>query len=39
MQLSSPFASREQMEQLLAMGMDEGLRLAVGQMDGVLAAV
>ena len=39
MQLSSRFASHEQMEQLLAMGMDEGLRLAVGQMDGVLAAV
>ena len=26
------------MEQLLAMGMDEGLRQAVGQMDALLAA-
>ncbi len=39
MQLSSRFGSREQMEQLLAMGMDDGLQQAIGQMDGLLAAV
>ena len=39
MQLSSRFASREGMEQLLGMGMEEGLRASVGQMDDVLAAV
>ena len=39
MQLTSRFGSQEQMEQLLAMGMDEGIRQAVGQMDGLLAAV
>jgi uncharacterized protein YndB with AHSA1/START domain len=39
MELSSRFASREGMEQLLGMGMEEGLRASVGQMDGVLAAV
>jgi uncharacterized protein YndB with AHSA1/START domain len=39
MQLTSRFGSPEQMEQLLAMGMDDGLRQAVGQMDGLLAAV
>jgi uncharacterized protein YndB with AHSA1/START domain len=38
MELRSTFASREQMEQLVEMGMVEGLRLAVGQMDGLLAA-
>lgn len=31
------FDSAEQLEQLLAMGMDEGVRAAVGQIDGVLA--
>jgi len=25
------------MEQVLAMGMEEGLKLAVGQIDGILA--
>ena len=39
MAASSRFGSHEQMEQLLAMGMDEGLQQAVGQMDGLLAAV
>jgi uncharacterized protein YndB with AHSA1/START domain len=36
MELRSTFDSREQMEQLDNMGMTEGLRLAVGQMDGLL---
>lgn len=36
MELRSVFDSREQMEQLLEMGMDEGIRLAVGQMDALL---
>jgi uncharacterized protein YndB with AHSA1/START domain len=31
------FADTEQMEQVLAMGMEEGMRLAMGQIDGVLA--
>ena len=30
------FPSREQMEEMLKMGMEEGLRQAVGQMDGLL---
>ncbi len=38
MELRSTFDSREQMEQLLSMGMDEGLQQAVGQMDALLAA-
>jgi uncharacterized protein YndB with AHSA1/START domain len=38
MQLTSRFDSREQMEQLLTMGMEEGLQQAVGQMDALLAA-
>lgn len=37
MELRSAFDSREQMEQLVEMGMEEGLRLAVGQMDALLA--
>ncbi|MFJ9665353.1 SRPBCC domain-containing protein [Streptomyces sp. NPDC101219] len=37
MELRSVFDSREQMEQLAGMGMVEGLRAAVGQMDDVLA--
>ena len=36
MELRSTFASREQMEQLDAMGMAEGLRQSVGQMDALL---
>jgi uncharacterized protein YndB with AHSA1/START domain len=32
------FPSLAALEQLLAMGMDEGLRAAMGQIDGVLAA-
>jgi uncharacterized protein YndB with AHSA1/START domain len=36
MELRSVFASREQMEQLVDMGMEEGLQQAVGQMDALL---
>jgi len=38
MELFSTFASLEQMEQMASMGMAEGLREAVGQMDALLAA-
>lgn len=37
MELRSIFASREEMERLMEMGADEGLRQAVGQMDALLA--
>ncbi|CAL9614030.1 SRPBCC family protein [Streptomyces sp. enrichment culture] len=37
MEMRSVFDSREQMERLMTMGMDEGLREAVGQMDDLLA--
>jgi uncharacterized protein YndB with AHSA1/START domain len=37
MELRSFFETREQMEQILAMGALEGLREAVGQMDALLA--
>jgi uncharacterized protein YndB with AHSA1/START domain len=37
MELRSVFDSREQMEQLDSMGMTEGLRQSVGQMDALLA--
>jgi uncharacterized protein YndB with AHSA1/START domain len=37
MELRSAFESREQMEELLGMGMTEGLQEAVGQMDALLA--
>lgn len=33
------FATTEQLEKMLAMGMEEGMRLAMGQIDGVLADV
>lgn len=36
MSISSVFESLEAMEQLLAMGMEEGLTLAVGQIDAIL---
>ena len=36
MEIRSTFASREDMEKLMAMGMEEGLRAAVGQADSVL---
>jgi uncharacterized protein YndB with AHSA1/START domain len=35
--IASTFASVEAMEQLLAMGMEQGLREAMGQIDAVLA--
>ncbi|GLZ05532.1 activator of HSP90 ATPase [Actinomadura sp. NBRC 104412] len=38
MELQSVFDSRDHMEQLMKMGMAEGLRAAVGQIDGLLAA-
>ncbi|MFJ5262361.1 SRPBCC domain-containing protein [Streptomyces sp. NPDC088387] len=38
MELRSLFDTREQMEQLIGMGMDEGLGAAVGQIDALLAA-
>jgi len=37
MTMLSTFPSLEAMEQLVAMGMDEGIRLAVGQIDAILA--
>jgi len=37
MAIESVFASREAMEQVLAMGMEEGITLAVGQIDAILA--
>lgn len=37
MRLTSSFATAEQMEQLVAMGMAEGMAEAMGQIDAVLA--
>jgi uncharacterized protein YndB with AHSA1/START domain len=37
MSIQSRFPSREAMEQVLAMGMEEGITLAVGQIDAILA--
>lgn len=37
MSIESHFPSIEAMEQLLAMGMEEGLKQAVGQIDAILA--
>jgi uncharacterized protein YndB with AHSA1/START domain len=37
MELRSTYDSREQMEQLISMGMAEGLEESVGQMDALLA--
>ncbi|MFJ7769264.1 SRPBCC domain-containing protein [Streptomyces sp. NPDC097107] len=37
MEMRSAFDTREQMDQLAEMGMEDGLREAVGQMDGLLA--
>jgi uncharacterized protein YndB with AHSA1/START domain len=37
MSIESTFPSLEAMEQVLVMGMEEGLRLAVGQIDAILA--
>jgi len=36
--IASTYASLEAMEQLLAMGMEEGMLQAMGQIDGILAA-
>jgi uncharacterized protein YndB with AHSA1/START domain len=36
--ITSTFRSREDMEQLIEMGVEEGLREAMGQMDEILAA-
>jgi uncharacterized protein YndB with AHSA1/START domain len=36
MSIESRFASQEAMEQLIAMGMEEGLTQAVGQIDAIL---
>lgn len=38
MEVHSTFASREAMERSLAMGVEEGMRQALGQIDGLLAA-
>ncbi|MFJ8656857.1 SRPBCC domain-containing protein [Streptomyces rochei] len=37
MEMLSVFGTRDQMEQLMKMGMEDGLREAAGQMDGLLA--
>ena len=37
MSIASTFPSPEAMEQVLAMGMEEGLTEAVGQIDAILA--
>lgn len=37
MTITSSFATVEQMEQLVGMGMVEGMTLAMGQMDALLA--
>jgi uncharacterized protein YndB with AHSA1/START domain len=37
MSIESVFTSAEAMEQVLAMGMEEGLKQAVGQIDAILA--
>jgi hypothetical protein len=38
MTITSRFATAEQMEQLVQMGMVEGMTAAMGQIDGLLAA-
>ena len=38
MTLVSTFPSAEAMEQVLAMGMEEGIRASLGQIDAILAA-
>jgi hypothetical protein len=37
MEIESRFPSTEAMEQLVAMGMEQGLTEAVGQIDAILA--
>jgi uncharacterized protein YndB with AHSA1/START domain len=38
MVMSSVFPSTEAMEQMISMGMEEGITLALGQIDAILAA-
>jgi uncharacterized protein YndB with AHSA1/START domain len=38
MVIETRFPSREAMDQLIEMGMDEGMRAAMGQIDAILAA-
>ena len=38
MAINSQFPSLEAMEQLIAMGMDEGMKEALSQIDAILAA-
>ena len=38
MTMTSRFASIADMEQIIAIGQDEGMALAVGQIDAILAA-
>ncbi|MCY1308635.1 hypothetical protein D9M70_586580 [compost metagenome] len=37
MTIRSTFESEEQMQQMVEMGMEEGLKEAAGQIDGLLA--
>jgi uncharacterized protein YndB with AHSA1/START domain len=37
--IATKFSSAEDMEQLMAMGMEEGMAAAMGQMDALVAAV
>ena len=37
MAIETQFGSLEEMERLVSMGMEEGITLAVGQIDGILA--
>lgn len=39
MRVHSTFESLEQLEQMVAMGMEEGMRLALGQIDSLLVSV
>jgi uncharacterized protein YndB with AHSA1/START domain len=38
MEIRSTYGSREEMDELIEMGMLEGLQQSVGQMDALLAA-
>ena len=37
MAIETTFPTLDAMEQILAMGMEEGITLAIGQIDGLLA--
>ena len=37
MEIESQFPSREAMDQMIGMGMEEGISAAIGQIDGLLA--